>query len=402
MLSCTLLLAYTFLLVRPVSCCRRYLYCDTGRGGFGDQLEHYVHCLYCSTLLNATLVIDGFRFGPANHRGSSEYRSAAVLLGVDFTINIKQVHALSLNTTFIYFDEILSLSEDTEFLSGAKQCDVLFQTDICSCKDSLQHVCEFQPSYHSLQAIAATIGKKLSKKRCKHSVAALQACLPVGDPEAVAGLRDPLHNTWCDFRPVYNSLQVVTATLRDNFAKQTCRSRRLGFAAKSCSVKIVWHVRTGDICPRCGDSEYFKRLYTSLLKVPQIRSNHELYIESQHPVTFLETLPLFRSAKFNSNSSLLQSVCKFLTADILLTTGSSFSPFVSAFAPAWSPILFEERRKEARRDSTFPHHFFNNDSAILLEDGVFKDFREDELAAFLEKALSNRKTSTCSQASMHS
>ena len=391
----TLLFAYVFLLwLTTANCCRRYLYCDTGRAGFGDQLEHYVHCLYCSTLLNATLAIDGFRFGPANHRGSAEYRSAAVLLGVDFTTDIKQLHALSLNRTLLSFDQVLSLSEDAEFRSGIKQCDVLFQTDICSCRDSLQHVCDFPPSYSSVRAIAATLGKKLSKQRCKKSVAALQACLPVGSAETVTGLKNPVHN-WCDFRPSYNSLQAVMATLRDNVSKQVCRARRLGFTEQSCSLKIVWHVRTGDICPRCGDSAYFKRLYSALLRVPQIGRNHELYIESQHPVTFLESVPLFRSAKFSSNSSLLQSVCKFLTADLLLTTGSSFSPFVAAFAPQWSPILFEERRKEAKIDSKFPHHFFHNDSAILLEDGAFKDFREDQLVAFLKTLLLNKKTSSC-------
>jgi hypothetical protein len=95
----------------------------------------------------------------------------------------------------------------------------------------------------------------------------------------------------------------------------------------------------------------------------------ETVFESHIPLTISEK-DLGFSATFYSNSSLLATVCRFLTADVLITSGSPFPAFIGAFAQPWSPIIMEERRKGINATSLSLHHHFSDEEAILLEDGL--------------------------------
>jgi hypothetical protein len=53
--------------------------------------------------------------------------------------------------------------------------------------------------------------------------------------------------------------------------------------------------------------------------------------------------------------------------------------------------LFEERRKEARLQSTMAHHYFKEDAAVLMEDGV-PLLSDDELGAVLTSVLSKKRS----------
>lgn len=94
----------------------------------------------------------------------------------------------------------------------------------------------------------------------------------------------------------------------------------------------------------------------------------------------------------HSTQSLLSTVCRFATADVLVASGSSLPPFVAAFLPPLSPLVVEERRKEAAtvNDTRFFHHFFRPHEALLIEDGDLVNMDEGEFAQWAESVLSDR------------
>lgn len=134
-------------------------------------------------------------------------------------------------------------------------------------------------------------------------------------------------------------------------------------------VKIVWHVRTGDICLHCGDESYFDRVH-KMLEESLAGHKYKIFFEAQDQVDFLKVD--FPTAQYNIESSLTETICNFITADILITSGSSLAPLVAAIGGMpWKPIIFEEKQKEL---PPFPprlkHHYFSNIEAILMDDGV--------------------------------
>lgn len=76
---------------------------------------------------------------------------------------------------------------------------------------------------------------------------------------------------------------------------------------------------------------------------------------------------------------IIETVCRMLTTDILITSGSSLA-YVAAISKGQLPLVMEEMRKEALpqfshiwgggaaiRESL--HHVFNEDEAVLLRNG---------------------------------
>lgn len=295
--------------------CPVYFKCDTGAAGLGDQLEHFVYCMYCAKLLNATVVSDGLNRGNmAFLRGGNQYGDATELLGLH-SLALGGVHTRDMPEKKMAMSEVLSLHEKLRDGSIAPSCGVVYTSDIYSC-----------PGH------------------------------PLG--------------SWCDLSPVYDCLKAVVWSLRSTHAREKCFQRKLGFHKFSPKVNIVWHVRVGDVCLHC-EAGYFIELF-ALLKgaSPAISSSHHLVFESQSELPFLHGLAVFENATFNSNSTIAETICNFLTSDVLITSGSSFSAFIAAFSKPWSPVVFEERRKEAAsRESTVAHHFLNPEEAILMEDG---------------------------------
>jgi hypothetical protein len=278
------------------------------------------------------MVVNGFHEAPKQHHGTAgEYRDVALLLGIDFTLNKSSIEHL--DAVALSFRQVHSLHEEIVNGSRKSACNVLYTSGLYSCP----------------------------------------------------GVRDG----WCDFLPSYDSLKSTLWKLRRNHARQKCFERGLGFKASS-TVNIVWHVRAGDICLHC-DPQYYTSLYARLMTAaPELLAANQLAFESQGTIDFLRNHDTFRSAMFFSKSSVVESVCRFLTSDILITSGSSLPAFVAAFAPPWSPIVLEERRKEASVGSKMAHHFFNEDEAVLLEDGQ-PLLTDSEFSAVLDSVLSEER-----------
>ena len=197
---------------------------------------------------------------------------------------------------------------------------------------------------------------------------------------------------WCphNFRG-YSALRDVQHLLRQNSAQAECRRKGLGFPrSPPDAVQMVWHVRTGDVCLNCRTS-YYVRLFRSLKAALGGGRKVQLTFESQHVLQFpdgrLQDAPEFAGASFRVNASLKETVCRFLTTDVLATTGSSLPAMVVAFAPPWRPIVVEERIKGRIWEIT---HYNTREGAVLLMNGVVVSHSAQELSVLLRTALDER------------
>lgn len=191
----------------------------------------------------------------------------------------------------------------------------------------------------------------------------------------------PFHQGWCDNGPEFDNFVETYRSLRNNSLKSECLARGLGFTDRGpdgIRVNIAYHVRNGDRCIRCAESGYFVGLYRQLLASPTVARAHHVAFDSHDRLESVEKDPAFQfpdnasRAEFHHTSqTLLSTVCRFATADILVMTGSSLPPLVAAFLPPNQPLLVEERRKEATNVSDFSnhHHFFKEWESVHVEDG---------------------------------
>lgn len=320
--------------------CHRYVNCRTGGEGLGDQLEHYIYCVHAGVLLDATVIIEGFEdSGHVVASGAQhEYRDVARLLGIDLneTVAAKKLLNVSFAEVGISLSQILALRDAVRSGVSELPCNVIFVSDIRSC--------DFE-----------------------------------GDD-------------WCDNGPTFDAFRNTYKRLRRNNAKRDCLSRGAGFLDRGPSgsaLNIAWHIRTGDRCLHCNNVTYFTGVYQKLLEVPMLSNSHTLAIDSTDPVTWLWKDSLFGNRTiFHTNEKVVASVCRFITADILVTSGSSFAPMIAAFLPPQSPIILEEQRKEVRGRSKVPFatHFFRESEAVLMDEGVIR-MGDADFIALLDSIL---------------
>ena len=218
---------------------------------------------------------------------------------------------------------------------------------------------------------------------------------------------------WCIIHHIgHNFLQEVIWFLRDNNARDTCLRRfpkLRGDIGNSnnfrSAIKVVFHIRNGDICLHCEDEGYFVRQLDMLQNALGHSTRLHVVFESQNELHELQkvfsgggsssdnstaNLNSFGAIVFIHGAPEYESVCRFLTADILFLPGSTFGLVVAFNAPN-TPIIFEERRKDSygRYAKGQQHHMFPKETAILMEDGV-PIIQQSEVNTWLRTALHAR------------
>ena len=88
---------------------------------------------------------------------------------------------------------------------------------------------------------------------------------------------------------------------------------------------------------------------------------------------------------FTAVGSLTAAVCRMLTSDILLSTGSSLV-IIGAFAPRNSPVIFEEERKQLDNEKFRRTHIFSDEEVVRMFEGEISHPMQ-ELKAMLHSAL---------------
>jgi hypothetical protein len=340
MLVCFIVLCCSFGLVQSnsnsidMNCPKIYLI-TTGHipFGFGDQMERYTYGRYMSYLLKLPYIVDGFRDQPSHHSqiGSSSYDTVATLLGIEISNKtaIKYQYNIT-NEIYLTYKQIFKYSRNI------------------SVDDKY-----FIPCHRFV-------------------VSSIDNC-----------------QGWCTMRTGYRALEQTRPILfSQHNAYDTCYKMNLGYVNKNTSVvDNIWHIRVGDICLNCGNLHYFRTVYSDIQSMLSFRNTTiRLTFESQDESRLGFLRKEFSFAEF-SHTSLLEVVCKFITCDILITSGSSLPAVVAYFTKPWHPIVFEEFKKYTKwaNNATQKLHHFKSEDAILLHDGIFVEDKVFVQTLFREK-----------------
>jgi hypothetical protein len=278
-------------------CQWRFLECGFGPEGLGDELERYLYCHWIARVLRIKHVLAAELARPKNHShhhsGADQHGSVTALLGIT---NHSQEDVLrrfpGIQTHYFTRDTALAFRRENRDLP----CPALASSHIITCN-------------------ATTFPFRWCD---------------AGPPEVGSVFQ------WLS-KPVNSEVDQVAV-------KRRCNQLGLGIPRMGEVLNVVWHVRAGDICLHCeAGAPSHKRILASLRSAIGTRP-FKISFESERPPTFIMAEPEFADADFLVNSSLLATVCRFVTADVLITSGSSFPIMVSAFSPP--PIIIEEQRKE--------------------------------------------------------
>lgn len=311
------------------SSCPIFILAKSGDQGLGDQLEHFIFSMNVAKLLGGTIIIDDTTnsFSYSWHKGGEEYRKIFSLLGIHSYPTLTNIFADHQPVTkrLMYASILGILSNNT--LSSL--CNSVIDTQVNFC-----------------------------------------------------GLGAYKFHIWCFFmRPDREWVEEVSWYLRNNTMQLSCKHHNLGFSHYHLHhhqdkhiLNIVWHCRGGDETLHVTKEHYLNifKLITlcSGLGYEDIGHRLNLVFETQ-TTQFDFLLEVFPKSILNWNHSLEETVCNILTSDIFVTSGSSIAA-VAAFAPPFSPIIFEVNRKwdMSERGGTKSYrnrHAFNERQAVLLE-----------------------------------
>eukprot|EP01036_Dinobryon_divergens_P027842 gene27842-36682_t len=286
---------------------------DHGNDGFGDQFERYAHLLNIARLLQATAVPAFTNI--SGHSGSHEYIKLAQLMNIN--MNLLEEHTkyhISHHLSFS-LDEVEKIHAEIMSNNGSSPrvpCNSIVRANMYDCS-----------------------------------------------------------GTWCAF--VLKEIHEVKWILKNNSFVSYCAKNKLGFQRERGKVNLLWHIRNGNLCIRCKDTQYFDSLLHMI---------HEalLHFESASNLDEVRVHYGSKASSYFVGRPIIESVCRMLTADILITSGSSMA-YVVAISKGQLPLVMEEMRKEVLpqfrniwgsvgstiRDNL--RHVFNEDEAVLLING---------------------------------
>eukprot|EP01041_Mallomonas_annulata_P002683 gene2684-5279_t len=323
--------------------CPIFIAGKTSNHGLGDELEQYLHILQVSKIFKGTVIVDGF-VGDEKlakpHSGTDVYREAAMMLGVRVDRNesfmMKTFHAPK--SAFKSW-EYPGVVPPIPCNSHIRVCWTCFGT-LCSVRDG----------YHPFLHVKWLIRDNNACQQClqQHQQQQLQQ---------------------------YQSLQLQSQhNHHNNNHHKSIKNIFINQNNIKKEIIIVIHIRNGDICVNCNNVQHFKLIITQL-KISLQGRLHKIIFESQEPLPLLEKA--FPRAIFHANTPLLRTICTFLTADILIATGSSFPAMIAAFGLPLHPIVIEEERKEMQYNSALVssatrHFYHTDDNAFFMSKGIFQ------------------------------
>lgn len=303
-------------------------------------------------ILEATIVFDDSEFYTPCGHNNSEYLSIITdILGVNLSLTtslFRKIHG-SYSPRDILFNEVQSLKNDVQSGKTQLQCNTVFHSDIQSC-----------------------------------------------------------NGRWCPTESTYPFVENVKWELKNNHASEMCIKKNYGFIPSN-AINIMWHIRNGDICLHCNDIKYMRKVYGRILQIldfsdSDVGSKVNFFVTASTELTEYENE--FPNFNFSTEKTpLLQTICRILTSDIFINSGSSIV-VAGAFSPRGYPLIIEEERKNLHGEIFKQHHIFTENDAVLMVNGDFtspfpevKSFVKSTLAKKLSLLLN---TSTYSSRKHHS
>lgn len=401
--------------------CPNLITVNTGKQGFGDQLERYIFALNLAKILNGTLLLrNSFETGPSRHKGHEEYAELAAMLGIDASMTygtmILQQYLELLQPMKLPFEEYLLLMQRHQGGAPPRLCHKRIEADILSCGSW----CPFShPTYKFVKEVQWLLRDNTAHATClEHQQQQGQRGLLSLPPrqQVLQPGRRRRHLQQGSVPPPPSVRGSPTLSMSSSTTTISMRSMR---SMRRRRLTVVWHVRTGDVCLRCRDTTYHEALLDLIMDAASLNSTDQvdLTFESQKPLPWLkEAFPWARyaaeappnpgnhnppsslsaSSEGGGGGTLKDAICHILLADVFVTSGSSLAN-VAAFAPGPpfggpGPLIFEERRKEASwTPGMTQHHIFTDESAVLLEDGAPVSLTRAELRVLMRTHLESRR-----------
>lgn len=331
--------------------CPRFVKAELGLQGFGDQINHYYYYLHMAQLLSATLIVEGFESG--FHVGQRYYHMISQFLGLKKDLNISSVNQIynstgNLKVIYLSFPELRSIIQRGEL--SKFPCNVVLRSNIGDCKTQMRR---------GKENVQASVLWCLTSQVMNN-----QSCLE--------------NNSECTF---YDFIEPLLPVLR-KYAnpRLKCRQMGIGFDNKSDAknvedrINVAWHVRQGDICLHCKDQGYYTRMYKLVQQTAKYltsKTNPNINIVVDIEFAKLKSAIHIPGAKIMGQKPMLETLCRFYTSDIFVTSGSSLSDAV-LFAEPFYPVVIEERRKAA---DLYPHelhryYMFDPKTNVLVNNAV--------------------------------
>ena len=317
--------------------CPKFVSTPIEHGGLGDQLERFVFSLHVATLLNASVLNDGFGRQSEHYtileRYSQPYQNVFRSL---FGLRILSVH---------------------DVMSTYKPRTVILNYSAAS-KTGFYGPCN------------------------THYIVSIWSCAHV------RGDRGGQVDKWCPHTPGLASLAVesVRWQLRYSYLFENCAARVLESSrwGKPNSVNVVWHVRTGDLCMHCADASYFVRVLNLIKQVVRgCRIN--LMVISQDRLQVISDLGLQHIVGL----LLPDTFEAILTSDFLVTTGSTLPIMIAAFSHPFNFVVLEESKHDAPYGST---HVFSSAFTVPMSNGTLLNAVDNNrMRSILLSSLHNKR-----------
>ena len=265
--------------------CHHFVTVPAGNAGLGDRLGRFFLGLSLSQrFVNVTFLPDNYA-GKSEHSDGGYEDAVSLALGLNFSsgLNLKSVNQSKVRN--IRYSEFIATHDRGEY-----ECGSIFSVDIYSCSDSVGGWCPHHPEVRSGVQYISWV---LKSHTMVHSSCSSRATLFTRDYLSIVLHLRTLVNT--DF----------------NFDKEPL------------------------MCENCNE-RYMSKVKSWLANVTR-RFRHKIYVlmDTDKSNAWDQLLKnVFPDALLitSANVSMTDTICHLLNADLLITTGSSFSATLSAFS----------------------------------------------------------------------
>lgn len=197
-------------------------------------------------------------------------------------------------------------------------------------------------------------------------------------------------NGWCPFAASEEMQAFVKPLLRVTLQKSSSCFHAPEFPLVKNELNLLWHVRSGDVCPHCDSIEYYNEIYSFILGMLSISGQSGITIRNivAHTVDFTPRVDyLFQwipNVIHFTTSNMTGVVCTFLNTDVLIATGSSFPSLVLWFSNQMQPVLMEDIRHSAVTEKAKYIYATRAMDSIRMENGKVKNNTTEDLHSALK------------------
>ena len=337
--------------------CPIYVYCQPVDKGFGDKMVWYIYCMNVAKIFEGALLVEQEMWQDISkdwygqpHKDSDQYYNIAKdIFSIDFQPDMGR-----------FLDSLV------------KQ------------KEFSKEIWKFHEIFNYFDGIRRN-GSALHPVKCNTIIESYVGSCAGSDCTMAASK--------------YHFIDSVKWVLRGSSnVRRNCEKKDLGFNANDKKINVMWHIRSGDLCLHCRDPNYITEVYDYLLELIGLKKEDatkfmNVFIESSHDLSELSRNAVGKHIQFTQHR-LEESICKFITSDVYIGSGSSLSS-VLAFAEQNSPIIIEDRRKILKRwgDKELlqfeQNYFFSQTDAIHIEGGK-PLAADDEMRRFVQTILKRK------------